>query len=172
MSSLRRILDQILRGAIALLMAGMALNVTWQVITRFVLRSPSSMTEEIARYSMIWLGLLGAAYCAGQRSHLALDLMTMRLKGSPRRALGIFIETVMLLFALVILVGGGGRLVWISLQLGQISAATGVKLGYIYLSLPVSGVLIALYATMDLIKTIKSSDADYPSAEAGKEGAA
>ena len=155
MKQLRHGLDRILRGAIALLMAGMVINVVWQVFTRFVLKTPSSYTEEAARYSMIWLGLLGAAYCSGHKSHLALDLLTGKLKGRSRQVLEIFIQACLLAFALAVLVGGGGRLVWITLQLGQTSAALQIKLGYVYLAVPVSGVLIALYALMDLADALR-----------------
>jgi TRAP-type C4-dicarboxylate transport system permease small subunit len=151
MKTVRLGLNRLLEGAIALLLAGMVINVVWQVFTRFVLRTPSSFTEELARYSMIWLGLLGAAYCAGKRSHLALDLLPQRLQGASRRRLELLIQGYLLGFALAVMVGGGGRLVWIILQLGQTSAALQVKLGYVYLAVPVSGALIAAYALMDLV---------------------
>jgi TRAP-type C4-dicarboxylate transport system permease small subunit len=85
MNALRHGLDRLLGGAICLLMAGMVLNVLWQVFTRFVLRHPSSFTEELARYMMIWVGLLGSAYASGRKSHLALDLLTSHLHGARKR---------------------------------------------------------------------------------------
>jgi TRAP-type C4-dicarboxylate transport system permease small subunit len=158
MNSLRAALDRVLRHTIAFLLAGMVLNVVWQVFTRFVLKTPSSYTEEVARYAMIWLGLLGAAYCTGRRSHLALDLLPGRLHGARRRALEVLIETIVLVFALAVLVGGGGRLVWISLQLGQTSAALALKLGYVYLALPISGAVIAFYALLALRDTLRGRE--------------
>lgn len=158
MSTLRSLLDRGLRHTIALLLAGMVLNVVWQVFTRFVLQTPSSYTEELARYTMIWLGLLGAAYCAGRRSHLALDLLPGALHGARRRALEVLIEGIILIFALAVLVGGGGRLVWISLQLGQTSAALQIKLGYVYLALPLSGLVIAGYAALALVDALCGRD--------------
>ena len=66
MKTLRAGIDRLLGSAICVLMAAMVLNVLWQVFTRFVLRNPSSFTEEAARYMMIWVGLLGSAYAAGK----------------------------------------------------------------------------------------------------------
>lgn len=151
MKLLRRLADRLLAGAIGLLMAIMVVNVLWQVFTRFVLGQPSSFTEEAARYMMIWVGLLGAAYAAGQKSHLALDLLTARLQGARKRTSELFIHGVILLFALTILIGGGGRLVWIQLSLGQQSAALQLKLGYVYLAVPVAGVFIAFYSLATLL---------------------
>lgn len=49
-------------GAMAsvLLMVAVAL---WQVVARYALDQPPPWTEELARYSMVWVGLLGAS-CA------------------------------------------------------------------------------------------------------------
>lgn len=151
MNQLRVALDRLLATLIGLLLALMVGNVIWQVFTRLVMNRPSSFTEETARYLMIWLGLLGAAYAAGQKAHLALDLITARLQGGRKRASEIFIHSVILIFALAVLVGGGGRLVWIQLSLGQQSAALQVKLGYVYLAVPVAGAFIVLYSVFTLI---------------------
>lgn len=159
MNSVRQNLDRALAAIIALLMAVMVLNVLWQVFTRFVLRHPSSFTEEAARYMMIWVGLLGAAYASGRKLHLALDLVTARLHGARKRMSELIIHSSVLLFALVVLVGGGGRLVWIQLSLGQRSAALQWKLGYVYLAVPVAGVIIALYSLMTLIETARQRPA-------------
>lgn len=146
MNAIRHGLDRLLGGAICLLMAGMVLNVLWQVFTRFVLRHPSSFTEELARYMMIWVGLLGSAYASGRKSHLALDLITAHLHGARKRISELIIHTAVLLFALTVMVGGGGRLVWIQLSLGQQSAALQLKLGYVYLAVPLAGACIVFYS--------------------------
>jgi TRAP-type C4-dicarboxylate transport system permease small subunit len=155
MNSLRAGIDRLLGSVICVLMAAMVLNVLWQVFTRFVLKNPSSFTEEAARYMMIWVGLLGSAYASGKKSHLALDLITAKLQGGRKRASEIFIHSLVLLFALTVLVGGGGRLVWIQLTLGQQSAALQLKLGYVYLAVPLAGLFIAFYSVLFLAETLR-----------------
>jgi TRAP-type C4-dicarboxylate transport system permease small subunit len=127
-------------------MALMVVNVLWQVATRFILDDPSSYTEEVARYLLIWVGLLGAAYAAGRRSHLAIDLLPERLQGRRRHLLLLLIEACIFLFALLALVIGGSRLVSLTLLLGQSSAALGLPLGIVYLALPISGLLMMFFA--------------------------
>jgi TRAP-type C4-dicarboxylate transport system permease small subunit len=155
-SAFRAALDRALAVTISLLMAVMVGNVLWQVFTRFVMGRPSSFTEELARYLMIWVGLLGAAYATGRKSHLALDLLTGGLEGARKRASELMIHTAVLLFALGVLVGGGGRLVWIQLALGQRSAALQWKLGYVYLALPLAGLFISYYALAALNDAMKN----------------
>jgi TRAP-type C4-dicarboxylate transport system permease small subunit len=156
MKTFRRLLDRLLGSIICVLMAVMVLNVTWQVFTRFVLGTPSSYTEEAARYMMIWAGLLGAAYAAGQRAHLALDLLTANLSGARKRFSDLFIHACALLFSVGVLGWGGGRLVWIQLSLGQQSAALQWKLGYVYLAVAISGLFITLYSLLGVIETLRS----------------
>ena len=36
------------------------MGVSWQVISRYLLAAPSSWTEEVARFLMIWVTFLGA----------------------------------------------------------------------------------------------------------------
>ncbi len=155
MRTLRLAADRLLGSAICVLMAAMVINVLWQVFTRFVLKNPSSFTEEAARYMMIWVGLLGSAYATGQKSHLALDLLTSKFQGARKRNSELFIHSVVLLFALAVLVGGGGRLVWIQLSLGQHSAALQIKLGYVYLAVPLAGAFIVIYSAMTLLDTLR-----------------
>lgn len=158
MSKLRKLrvmVDRGLGGILVVLMAAMVLNVLWQVFTRFVLRDPSSYTEEIARYLLVWVGLLGASYAAGKRLHLAIDLLPTRLEGSAKRVLALFIESCAFLFALFVLVVGGSRLVRLTLILGQHSAALQVPLGYVYLALPLAGLLIMFYSALSAVEEIR-----------------
>ena len=133
-----------------MLLAAMVLNVSWQVFTRFVLSDPSSYTEELARYLLIWIGLIGAAYASGRGLHLAIDLLPSRLAGRSGRGLAITIKLCVTAFAVGVLVVGGLQLVRLTLSLGQTSAALRIPIGWVYMALPLSGVLIAWFAVRDI----------------------
>ena len=149
---LKGAVDRALAWACVVLMGASVLNVTWQVVTRFVLGSPSGFTDELARFLLIWLGMLGAAHAVGQRMHLAIDLLPRALDARPRAraALGVVLQGAVLLFAVGVMVYGGGNLVRIVTLLGQRSAALGVSLGAVYTVLPVAGAAIALYAGLGI----------------------
>ncbi len=140
--------DKVLEWTLIVLMAANVLNVLWQVFTRFVLKNPSSFTEELARYLLIWVGLLGASYVAGRKMHLAIDVLINRLKGRARHLSEYFIEVSIFVFALFVMVFGGLRLVIITLTLNQISAVLRIKLGYVYFVLPLSGLLLMFYSLL------------------------
>lgn len=148
-------IDFVLKWILVVIMAAMTLNVLWQVFSRFLLQNPSSFTEELARYMLIWIGILGAAYVAGQKMHLAIDLLPTKLKGKSKAYLEIFINLAILAFSLSALVVGGIRLVSITLMLNQISAAMQIPLGYIYTVLPISGLLMSFYSFYFIVKQIE-----------------
>lgn len=139
--------DYALAWLLVILMGASVVNVLWQVTTRFVLGDPSAFTDELARYLLIWIGLMGGAYASGRRLHLAIDLLPMKLAGKPSGAiLSMFISGVVFLFALLVLVIGGIRLVYIVSVLGQASAALQVPLGVVYAVIPISGLFIMYYS--------------------------
>ncbi len=146
MTRTTRVVDSVLGWVLVALMGIAVVNVLWQVFTRFVLADPSSFTDELARYLLIWIGLLGASYAAGRQMHLAIDLLPARLTGRPRFYLGVLIEACIFLFALSVLVIGGIHLVALTLTLGQTSAALHVPLGYVYFVLPLSGLLMMFFS--------------------------
>ncbi len=155
LEGIKRNIDRVLEWALIVLMASNVINVLWQVFTRFILHHPSSFTEELARYLLIWVGLLGAAYAAGKKMHLAIDVVLQGLKKKARIGTEIFIQVFIFSFALFVMVAGGLRLVTITLTLKQVSAALGIKLGYIYLVLPLSGLLIMFYSAIFFIQRMK-----------------
>lgn len=155
MNSVKIKIDFILKWVLVFIMAAMTINVLWQVITRFILQSPSSFTEELARYMLIWIGILGAAYVAGQKMHLAIDLLSTKLTGAKKGYLEIFIQLAVFAFAFAVMLIGGVRLVQITLSLNQISAALQIPLGYVYSVLPISGALMMFYSATFIIDEIK-----------------
>ncbi|MEQ8704725.1 MAG: TRAP transporter small permease [Phaeodactylibacter sp.] len=142
---MRSILNKYVGFFLAFLMAVMTLDVLWGVFTRYVVGSQSPWTEELARFLLIWIGLLGAAYVAGQNQHLAIDILPERLEGAPKKRLQWAIRLLIVGFAASVLVAGGARLVYITYKLGQYSAALQVPLYFVYSIVPASGLLIIFY---------------------------
>ena len=133
-------------------MITLVFDVLWQVVARYILTNPSSFTDELARYLLIWVGYLGAAYGTGKKIHLAIDILSKKI---DRAGFGSFhaktVWILIALFAIGVFVIGGGRLVYITLVLDQRSSALGLPLGYVYSVIPLSGILILLYAFENII---------------------
>ncbi len=148
---MKLILDKILGSLLVFLMAVMVTAVSWQVFSRYILQSSSSFTEEIARYLLIWIGILGAAFIAGQQQHLSIDILAPKLSPKNRIKLRMGINVVIILFCLLVLVIGGSNLVYLNYLLGQTSAALNIPLGAVYTVIPISGVLVIIYKVNEIL---------------------
>ncbi|SHF99535.1 TRAP-type C4-dicarboxylate transport system, small permease component [Fodinibius roseus] len=153
---MREQVNNIIKNFLIFLMGFMLFNVVWQVFSRYILGAPSTFTEELARYLLIWISLLGGAYASGQGMHLAINLLPNQLSKEGQRKLSIFISLIIMLFALLAMVIGGGRLVYITYVLAQSSSALGIPMSYVYSVVPLSGILIIYYEVLDIIPRLRS----------------
>lgn len=143
---IKKILDFGLETLVAAVMGILVLDVTWQVFTRFVLRNPSSWTEELATFLLIWVGLLGASVALNRGAHLGIDFFVLKLSPQRRLYTELFVFASIAIFSCAVLMIGGGILVTRTLSLQQTSPALGIQMGYVYLALPISGFFLTLYS--------------------------
>src|SRR5690554_4150014 len=155
--TIRETIDKILEWLLITLISILVIDVFWLVTSRYVMNSPSSYTDELAGYLLIWVGLLGAAYVAGKREHLAIDLLIQ--KSSPKRKfrLEMIISAVIIIFAVTVLIIGGSWLVYTRFYLAVKSSALGMPLGIVYLVLPISGILIAYFDIDNMNNMVKAN---------------
>ena len=142
---MKQTIDKYLGGFLIFLMAIMTLDVLWGVFTRYALGHQAGWTEELARFLLIWIGILGAAFASGQKMHLSINLLEARLSLEERKNLKRIIALFVLFFAVAVMVIGGIRLAYITHILQQHSPALRIPMALVYAILPVSGLLIVFY---------------------------
>ena len=152
---MKNYIDTFLEWVMAFLLGTMVLDVFWGVITRYLLESQSSWTDELARFLLVWLSILGAAYASGKKLHIAIDLLPQHLDQKQQNYLDIAIHSLVLLFAVAVFIIGGIRYVYISFALGQTSPALQVPIGFVYVVLPISGAFILYYKLSELFIVLK-----------------
>nr|WP_272209730.1 TRAP transporter small permease [Marinicella sp. W31]MDC2875556.1 TRAP transporter small permease [Marinicella sp. W31] len=138
---------------LALLLAMMSVLISYQVISRYFFNAPSSLTEELLRYSLIWLGILGSAYCFMLNKHLNLPLLVDAL--SPRRAgrLNAFNAALTFLFGALLAWGGYHSMIGNALTL---TPMLHVAVGTLQSVLLIAGLLICLSQLVVLAMLIRS----------------
>jgi len=105
-----RALDTTFGHLLSGLLVFLVVDVSWQVLTRFLLSQPSSVTEELAHFLLIWIGLLGAVHAYRARMHLGIDLFTRKLSLPRQENLHRVVHLACALFAVSIFIIGGGNL--------------------------------------------------------------
>jgi TRAP-type C4-dicarboxylate transport system permease small subunit len=152
MRTARRILDLIVGSACCLILAGMIAVLAWQVFSRYALDAPSTFSEEILRYGMIWSSFLGAALACSHGTHMAVDLVREAAKGRVRHALHVLVPLSFLAFSVAVLIVGG--LSAMNIASGQHSAVLHIPMEWVYAAMPVGGGLLAIYSLLNLAERI------------------
>ncbi len=154
MAFIHNLVVKLLKNVVIALLAAIVLVVTIQVFSRFILQSPSSITEELARFLLIWIGLFGGAYGYQTNAHLGLDIVTNKLNPVPQLMVSVLGHILIMMFAIVVMLSGGISLVSLTLEPVQISAALQIKMAYIYSAVPISGGLIVFFSLMKLSEIV------------------
>ena len=142
-----------LRWLTIALFAALVFDVLWGVVARFTPGIiPSDWTEELGIYLLAWVSLLGSALTYRERGHLGLDYFITQFDPAAQRFSAVVIELCVLVFAGFALCYGGYRLVSDTLASNQLTPVLQWKTGYMYLSVPISGVFFAGFVIEHLLE--------------------
>lgn len=153
---MKKTVDKITRAALISMMGLLVICVVWQVFSRYILNAPSTFTDELARFLLIWVSLFGVAYLTGQNQHIAIDILPQKLKPAGRLKLGIIINIIIICFVFPVLVLGGSMLVYNTFLYMQLTPTLQIPMAYVYMIAPICGILI-IYYKLFAIKTILAS---------------
>ena len=136
------------------MVAALTLTVLWGVFTRFCLGSQAEYTDELARVLLVWVSMVGSALAFGVKAHLGVDFFVNKLHPEARKTLSALVQAVTaFLAAAVFIVGGWGLAMG---QMGQQLPTLPLSRGLVYISIPLGGVLICLFALENLVEIIKT----------------
>lgn len=142
--------DALSRGAnrlaewvMAVLLTAMTLLVGLQIAGRFVFGYSIFWSDEVARFLLIWISFLGMSIGVRRGAHPGIDSLLRALQpGAARVVLALAVLLSLLFFAVMVLYGGALVLrTW-----PQRSVALELRMGYPYLAVPASGLLMFLHA--------------------------
>jgi len=118
----------------------------------------ANWTEELARFLLIWVTLLGAASAFGIKGHLGVDYFVEKLHPEIRKLMAVFANLVVLFFAGSIFVYGGWCVVSDSLTMEQMTPALGWRMGHVYLALPIAGFFMVLFTLQNIFETLEQPE--------------
>ena len=154
MEIIRKGLDRLLEVVCCLVLAMMVAVSCWQVISRYIVGQPSTITEELLRFSLVWISMLGMAYVAGKQQHISLTILVDKVSAQVRNVWMIILQLTFMAFSIWILIIGGLKISAISML--QISPALGIPMGQVYYALPIAGVLIIIYSVLNIIDSLRA----------------
>lgn len=134
-------INSFIKYVLILILATIVVSVFCQVVFRFLINQPLAWTEELARYSLVWLTFLGAAYAASLKGHVSIDFFVKKLPLILQKGL-MMIVTVVCFYFFYLLISEGFNLVLHSMT--QLSPVLRLPMGYVYSIIPISGFLLTV----------------------------
>ncbi len=150
-NAIRRVLDALLRWFCISLFVVLVALVVFQVVARFTVGG-NAWTEAMARIVFIWQGIVGAAYVIGENDDVAIDFLVRKFPPALVKLFEVLAHAIVGGFALWVMVLGGWELA--SSAFDQTVELLPFSQGMLYTILPVSGVLIASYSILHIVKTL------------------
>jgi TRAP-type transport system small permease protein len=172
---LRKGMANVVEGVVGLLMAALCLTVLAGVVSRYIVGRPLAWSEEGARYLFLWISFLGAAVAVRRRANFKLDLITWRGTVRSRAAFELGGNLFTIIFGLLLAYWSIPLIQLASLQRGS---AVAIPLSWIYIALPIGGLLMAVFAARRIRDDVKAlqgqppADFDEPLVPAGHGGPA
>lgn len=156
MDAIRNVLNKFLNFLGAVSFMAMVLLTCWQVFTRYILKNPSSWSEELVSYLFAWATLIGACIVSGERGHMNIPILVDKLGEKYKNIFLIIAEIIAFLFSAVILVYGGVQITL--LAMGQLTSSLGVAIGIFYIILPLCGLINMIYSVLNIIDIFKGKE--------------
>lgn len=131
-----------------LLLVGMLVVIGWQVVARFLLGAPTMWAEELGRYLLVAVTMLGSAILIEKNDHIAIETFVEMLPERPRIALAWLRDAISLTICGLIAWYG-----WTLVGIGARQSSTGmpIKMSLPYLAIPVGAALMALILVLGRI---------------------
>jgi len=142
----------------------MTVLVFMQVVYRYALEDSLSFSEELARYMFIWSVGMGSALALKTRSHIGVELVVERLPKHLAYPAKIAASVVNLLFFAL--------LIWYGVEMtidtmDQESPALALPMGYVYLSVPLSALVLFICEIKNTMDDFLGSRVNNESVKAG-----
>lgn len=142
MNVARKVLDNTVEAVVGTLVAVISVSVLLSVIYRYVLSQALSWADELPSFLFLWVVFLGAALGVKRASHFEISAFVTALPASVRSTLKyVSMATQAALAAFLVIYG------WelVDLTKDNRSPALDIPLAFVYVSVPISGVLMILY---------------------------
>lgn len=143
--------ESIIRIFLMLLMTTSVVSIFGQVIFRYIFNNALVWSEEVARFSLIWMTLLGSSVAVRKWQHLFIDSILKKCSYKVRAAEELIFKLAILAFCMLMF-----KLGWqlTDITWKAISPATKISMGWIYLSMPVGFGFMSLFMVESIVNSI------------------
>jgi TRAP-type C4-dicarboxylate transport system permease small subunit len=151
LAGLTALLDRVACWICIALFAAILITMVLQVAFRYILATPLTWTEELARYLYIWACWVGAPVAMRRGNHIVIAFVQERLPGRLARLVGLATQAAALVFLLQLLVQG----TILTVKSHSVDAITvPIPWSVIYVAAPISALLMILLTVEAMWKSL------------------
>ena len=147
--TIRSAVDGMIRWIIIVLMFFMTVTVSLQIVFRYVFNIPLGWSEEVARFSFVWVSFFGASALMRVREHINVTIFVDRFPPRLRSGAVLGANLCGLICIYFFLIGG---IALTTNEWGQLAPAMQIPMGWVYLVIPVSAGLMAIWMVSHTIE--------------------
>lgn len=149
MSSFSKWFESVQTKICSFMLAFMCLMVAVQVILRYVFNFSFVWSEELIRYLMIWMVMLGSALVQARNEHVRIDFFPMLAGPRGRRVMETIFRLCTLVFLAILLIKGV-KMVYFN----RLFESSGLRISMLWASLaiPLGALLMGVYTLRDLVR--------------------
>ncbi len=146
-------LEKIQRTFGSIMLVGLLIVVSLQVISRFIIKSPIQWTEEGSRFIFFWGALMGASVSVKTKKHFTIDMYESdKIRNRLIRLTADLIPDIIVLGFCMLLTWYGWE--YFTSGFTRRGIEVPLQMSWVYAALPVSGVTMALYTINNILITI------------------
>lgn len=156
MKKLEDVLLKVTGALMAALIFVMMCDIFAAVMSRYLFKSSIPFAEELGRYLFVWITFTGMARCVATDKHVALDLISHVMHGQLKRTWQLAVYIITMLFF--------GFITWSGVMLCMVGAkqkspTMRIPMQYMYVIIPICGVLSLFFLAMKISRLLKDKEA-------------
>ena len=151
LSAAERVVEKIVRWIVIVLMLVMTVTVSLQITFRYFLNIPLGWSEELARFSFVWVSFFGASALMRVREHINVTVFVDNFPPRLRAVCVVLANFCALIFAYYFLVGG---IALATNEWSQLAPAMEIPMGWVYVVIPISAILMATWIVLQTIEAL------------------
>jgi TRAP-type C4-dicarboxylate transport system permease small subunit len=148
-------INNIVKYLVSLLFIIMVTLVAIQVLTRFVIDYPISWTEEIARFLMIYIVMLGSSLLVRKNGHIAVDFLLEIVSANTKKKIELINIVICGIFFIIFAYCGIELTIAV---ISQVSPTLQFSMALAYAAIPIGAILMILNAISIFYETIFNDD--------------
>ncbi|MCD8351648.1 MAG: TRAP transporter small permease [Planctomycetaceae bacterium] len=148
-SKVEAVVKKVLQFLVVVLFAFMSILVLAQVFTRYFTNNSLTWSEELSRFTLVWLIYLASVITYAEKGHIIVDVLVMNLRGRAAKAIRLVNCMCVLVFCVCIVLGAWE---FVPTTAMQRSPANGIVMANVYIAIPVSMVLMILLTVKHILE--------------------